>query len=721
MKGTHRYAPRAVAWALAVAAAFAPARRTVAEESAGTPPKAEAPPAPGGGELVEEIEVKGKRPTRSSSLEVREVRETAARDVGEALDGLADLAKVRKAGIANDVVLRGMKKDDVAVLIDGQQLHGGCPSRMDPPAFHLDYAEVDRIEVKKGPFDVTHPGGIGGLVDVRTRGTRRAGFGTEVNLSAGSAGTRETSGVLAYEVERADVLAGAAYKAGDPYVSGDGRNFTLAVPDRNPSTGLPNPARFRDRSATQTAYDVRSGWGKAGFAPAEGHRVDLSYTRQSSVDVLYPYLSMDGTADDTDRLSLQYAIAGTGLLRKAAAQTYWNRVQHDMNDATRCSSAADVASCTGSLPRSYSMSTAARTVTFGGKIQADLEGGWLAGADFASRTWDNTTTRVARSMPGQPYRDDASIPDVTIDGAGGFAQARRPLGERFALIVGARVDVQRAKAGIDRSAVYTAYRPGQDLRLSRADLLLSGNLQLEWTVVPSSLLFLGFGHGTRMPDPQELYMALSPMMQGAVAWVGNPGLRPTQNDEVDAGAKYTSGGVLLKAQLFHAWVTDYVSLANIGSTASPAKTYANVSARLYGGEASAKLSLPLRLFAGLGVAYTRGLNDSTGGNLAEIPPLKGIASLRWDAGWLFAEVEEVVAAPQPKVDAALGESETGGWAITNLRLGTAWRGVKVFAGVRNLLDRFYTEHLSYLRDPFASGVKVPEPGRTLYLNAQYQL
>ena len=29
------------------------------------------------------------------------------------------------------------------------------------------------------------------------------------------------------------------------------------------------------------------------------------------------------------------------------------------------------------------------------------------------------------------------------------------------------------------------------------------------------------------------------------------------------------------------------------------------------------------------------------------------------------------------------------------------------------------EHLSHLRDPFASGVRVPEPGRVAYLTAQY--
>jgi iron complex outermembrane receptor protein len=39
--------------------------------------------------------------------------------------------------------------------------------------------------------------------------------------------------------------------------------------------------------------------------------------------------------------------------------------------------------------------------------------------------------------------------------------------------------------------------------------------------------------------------------------------------------------------------------------------------------------------------------------------------------------------------------------------------------VQNLFDRTYVEHLSYQRDPFAAGFKVPEPGRSFQLAAQY--
>jgi hypothetical protein len=37
-------------------------------------------------------------------------------------------------------------------------------------------------------------------------------------------------------------------------------------------------------------------------------------------------------------------------------------------------------------------------------------------------------------------------------------------------------------------------------------------------------------------------------------------------------------------------------------------------------------------------------------------------------------------------------------------------------GVASLFDREYYEHLSYQRDPFRSGLRVPEPGRNLFLN-----
>lgn len=668
--------------------------------------------------LLEEIEVKSSRPARVDTLEVREVRETPARDLGEALEQQLGLGKVRKAGIANDLVLRGMKRDDVAVVVDGSRVHGACPSRMDPPSFHLDYAEVDRVEVRRGPFDVRQPGGLGGVVEVRTRGSGR-GAGAELNLGAGESGAMESSAVVSYGAERAGLLLGGSFKQGQPYTAGDGSNLLEAA------TGT---GRYRSTSSDRTAYDVRTGWARVDLAPADGHRVELAYTHQAADDVLYPFLLMDGLTDDTDRVNATWRLEeADGLVSGALGQVYWSGVDHLMDDRGRCSSAADPTACTGALPRAYSMSTRARSTIWGGKLEATTGRqealAVTVGADASLRNWDNTTTRVMRAQPGQPYATEASIPDVTTTMVGAYAQLTRPLVAGLRATAGARLDLAGSRADVDRSALHDTFSDAPGAR-DRTDVLLAGNVQLDWDAGGGASFFLGYGHGTRVPDPQERYMALTGMT-GRPAWVGNPALEPVRSDEVDLGAKLVAGGLLVKAQGYHAWVEDHVTLASVtvtpdGGAPLTAKTYRNVSARLLGGEASARLALPARLYASAAVTYTRGENASAGTPLAEIPPLRGSVALRWDTGRFFVEAEEQWAARQGRVDPALEEEPTRGWFITNLKAGAEWRGLKVFAGVRNLLDRYYVEHLSYQRDPFAAGVKVPEPGRTLYSNVQYR-
>lgn len=676
---------------------------------------ADGPPAGEPVVVLEEIVVKSGRAPQVDTLEVREVRETSARDLGEALAASPNLGKVRKAGIANDIVLRGLQRDDVALAIDGAQVHGACPSRMDPPAFHLDYAEVDRVEVKKGPFDVTTPGGLGGVVDVHAR-RAHPGWGTEVNLGGASESAVDASGTASYGSTRYDVLVGGAWKKGAPFVSGDGRSFTAVPVDG---------ARFRDQSGDQTAYDVRSGFARAGLALAPGQRLEVAYTRQSAADVLYPYLRMDGLRDDTDRATATYTAGALGPFSRLLARVYASRVEHDMTDEGRCSSSALVAGCSGALPRDYAMRTLASSSTWGGKLEAGLGGflDLLFGADFYARRWDNVTTRLASRAPGSglPYVDERSIPDVSILDGGLYAEARRDLsGVRAS--AGVRLDVARTEAAVDRSDLYRVFHPAGELASTRDDVLLAGNLQAEYDVAGAVTLFAGYGHGTRVPDPQERYFALSGM-GGNADWLGFPGLAPPRSDEVDLGVRLAGQRVLLKAQVFHAWLGDHVALVSrevaAGAATRRAKTYANVDARTFGYEASGRMALPAQLFLGASAAFTRGENDTDGVPLAEIAPFQAAASLRWDDGVFFVEAEEAFAARQDRVDARVLETPTPSHWTTSLRAGAAWRGGKLFAGVRNVFDRHYVEHLAYLRDPFASGAKVPEPGRTLYVNAQY--
>lgn len=687
-------------------------------------PAAVPPPVQLGKEiLVGEIVLKGRRPTRTDSLEAREVRERGARDLGEALASSPSIDKVRKGGIANDIVLRGMKKDDVAVTVDGAKVHGACPSRMDPPSFHLDYAEVDAVLVKRGPFDVSQTGSLGGAIDVRTR-RAHDGPGVELNLEGGSAALMSGSLTGSYGTERWDVLVGGALKQGRPYLMGDGRNFTEIIPQY---LGTASGVRYASTSDDRDAYRIGSGFGRVGLVPVDGQRLELGYAHQSAPLALYPYLKMDGVADDTDRVTARWSADRLGPVA-ATVSAYWNRVSHDMTDELRCSRAGalNAAACGSVLPRGWSMGTEARSRTWGG--QAEVRGGdavalvaWKAGADLYVRTWDNATTRWNQATTS--YATVAQIPDVRIQGAGLYGEAYRSLGAagaRTRLTAGVRVDLARTEARIDRRSVYGLYYPAADNALSHDDALVGGNLQLERELGAGVAAWVGYGHGTRVADPQERYMALE--AQGTKAmpdWLGQPRIAPVQSDEVDVGATWKARGVLVKAQAYHAWYASYITLVEAWNGTRWARTYDNVSARMFGGEITGRVALPWSLFAGVGASYTRGLNETAGTSLAEIPPFKASASVRWDDGRFFAEVEELYAAAQSKVDPRLLESPTPAWWTTSLKAGTSWKGMKVFASVNNLFDRQYVEHLSYQRDPFASGVKVPEPGRFFQLAAQY--
>ena len=220
----------------------------------------------------ETVSVVGEAPR--GTLQASELRELPAVDVGEALSWKAGLWRLRKGGIANDVVLRGLQSRDLNVLIDGQRVYGACPNHMDPAAFHVDFAEVDRVEVGKGPFDVKNQGGLGGTVNVVTR-KPETGWHATPDLAAGSFGLLNPSLTLGRGGERLSALAGYSHRRSLPYRDGDGRRFTEL-------------ANHRPENQDDDAFSIGTAWGRVVWAPAAGHQVDVAYTRQDSGAVLYP-------------------------------------------------------------------------------------------------------------------------------------------------------------------------------------------------------------------------------------------------------------------------------------------------------------------------------------------------------------------------------------------------------------------------------------------------
>jgi iron complex outermembrane receptor protein len=238
---------------------------------------------------------------------------------------------------------------------------------------------------------------------------------------------------------------------------------------------------------------------------------------------------------------------------------------------------------------------------------------------------------------------------------------------------------------------------------------VSGNIQLIWTPLAQVEITAGFGSGVRPPDPQELYINSSRQQ-------GNPFLNPTRNNEADLGVKYATDRLFVKAAIFNSSLDDYINLVQSGTT----RSFRNIDANIWGAEFGSQFALPYDLFLKGYLSYSEGKNDTDGGPLSEMPPLKGTLALRYDVNTWFVEVAENFANRQDRVDTALNEQTTAGWMTTDLKGGYNFRALSVYAGIYNMLDKYYYTHLSYQRDPFASGVKVPENGRNFYVTAAYR-
>jgi iron complex outermembrane receptor protein len=260
----------------------------------------------------------------------------------------------------------------------------------------------------------------------------------------------------------------------------------------------------------------------------------------------------------------------------------------------------------------------------------------------------------------------------------------------------------------------------------------SGLLRLERTA-GNWTLFAGASQTLRTADASERFLAVAnavPMMR----WTGNPGLAPETHRQLDTGVVWSSDRQRVDLVLFRDDVKDYIlrdrAHGQEGIALNDnASIYRNVDAQLQGLEASWGWEFADRWSASADLAYVRSQNTEDNRAIAQTPPLNGSISLaytapNWDVGSTFrwSDRQDRVDS-NPMLGSGLDAGETPGWAILNLyaRLSLG-AGGELRAGVDNIFDRSYAEHLNRgNRDPFyPEPLRVNEPGRTLWARYEYR-
>lgn len=655
----------------------------------------------------EQIHVEAKSLPFQDQLDMSEVRESSAKDLGEALTAVDGIFKIRQGGIANDVVVRGFQQNNLNILIDGARIYGSCPGHMDPPAQQVDLAEVDHVEIVMGAFDTDSAGSLGSELRVVTK-TPPLGVHFTPSVSFGSFDYFNPAATVSFGNSKFRILAGYSYRVSDPYKDGSGKSF-LAY------------ANYSSAALNKHAFDINTGWFTAEWTPTVDQLFSLSYTRQQSDLILYPYQTMDSDFGSADRATLKYEIHNLSFpVRAIRFESYFTQVIHFMSDRYRTSAAMAMGS-------PWMMAAEPRSRTFGGQVQFDGSKELTFGFEGYHRNWNMWEFM---NMSGMLSMNPA-VPNVDTNLVGAFADYHHSFSDRFKLGGGLRFDHDSMSTGIPDldTDPYFAYQNTRSTM--QTDNYGSGNLRLSYTLPREIEFFAGAGVTGRVPDAEERYLQQYSMSESDI---GNPNLPVVRNTEATAGAIYRHGSTYFKPTLFFSNLDNYIlvndqpllnPLMGMTGMSNSVRSFTNVDARIYGGEASYGVSLPASFSLRGGSSYSRGTNDpkheagvyST--NLPEMPPFRTWAALRYTHHWGFAEVGGTGVGRQGLVDTDLKETPTPGYGLMNAKLGLLFRRWTVSFVVDNLLNRFYYENLSYYRDPFASGVKVPEPGRNFFTQVKY--
>jgi iron complex outermembrane receptor protein len=608
-------------------------------------------------------------------------------DLAEALSkNVPSVSIVRRSGIANDIILRGQKKDNINVLLDDAKVHGACPNRMDPPTSHVLTNNIENVKVIEGPYDVENFGTLSGLVKVETKEPTKDVHG-EVNLNAGSYGYRKASATVSGGTDKLKLLVSTSTEEGDQYEDGNGHNFY----EQQVEKGMTTATQYSNKE--QKAFEKKTLLTKGQYNITDDSELKLSYTANRSDEVLYPAGSMDADYDDSNIYTVGYTARNLGKLSKELdLDYYYSNVDHPMSTKLRNSGVTNY------------MTARYKTSAHGEKIKNVMEVAdslVTVGLDTSVRNWKGEMykTNVAT---GAISMNSVPLASTDTTNKAIFSKVEKSFG-KLDLEAGARydyTDIDTAKASVD----------------DKKYVGLNANIFGVYNVDEKMKYFAGIGKSSRVPDARELYNAGS----GAL---GNPDLEETKNYEADLGFDKTIGNFQIKPKLFYSVLKDYIYNPYVSGTGTA--KFENIDAKIYGLDISGLYAMTDNFSLDYGVAFQKGKKDEalpgkTDKDLAEIPPLKGNLALNYeiDKTKYTAEVEAVDS--WNNYDSDAGEKELNGYALFNLRYtNQLHKNIGLTLGLDNVFDKVYNSTNTYKDIMYATTTSFNDPGRYGYINLKY--
>ena len=639
-----------------------------------------------------------------------------ASDGADYLKNIPGFSVIRKGGTDGDPVLRGMSGSRVGILIDGQEVYGGCGGRMDPPTAYVFPEAYDQVTVLKGPQSVLNGAGFSaGTVqfEKKIKHYTDPDYSMYSSFKQGSFGRSDQFVDLRGGVSEGYAQMIATRSHSDNYKDGNGDTVNSEYTRWN--TGL-----------------------SVGFTPNENTVVELSASKGDG-EAKYADRTMDASKLERENLSfkfIEYDIAEN--VEQLEFQAYYNYVDHIMDNYSLRSAPIVMGS-----PK-YSAMNPDRT-TEGGKIKLtttipNLNATNITGIDLKR---DEHTGRSAMMKASASAADDTmlSAPRVTdfrFKQIGIFDESTFNLDDHQKIIAGLRVDKHEVLDNRAKFGMLNIINPNY---LHKDDATLTSGFTRYENTINDMTYYVGFGHSERFPDYWERTV-FNLESEASKAFIP----KPEKTNQIDVGTHWSSGNVFGSASAFYSKVNDYIQTRWLDANGNPLSvpygmgttTYTkvtNVDATLYGGELELgyKITSSYKILSAL--SYVHGQNDTENKPLAQQPPLELKISAMYEDNVYSAGFLARFAAKQDRYDMGNGSivmmgvdtGETPGFAVFSLNGSYKYSKNVIFsAGIDNIFNTAYAEHLSrtdYINPSvgFIGQEKINEPGRNLWLEVKILL
>ncbi|MDF0733784.1 TonB-dependent copper receptor [Pseudomonas entomophila] len=608
-----------------------------------------------------------------------------ASDGADYLKTIPGFSAIRSGGTNGDPVLRGMFGSRLNILTNGGVMLGACPNRMDAPTSYISPETYDRLTVIKGPQSVIWgPGGSAGTILFEREPEQFGTLGSRVNAS-----------LLAGSNGRFDKVLDAA--------AGNSQAYARFVGNQSRSDDYQDG----NGDSVPSRWDKWNGDATLGWTPDADTLLELTAGKGDG-EARYAGRGMDGSQFKRESLGLRFEKSNLGeVLDKVEAQVYYNYADHVMDNYS-------LRTPSGSGMMGMPMVSNVDRRTLGARIKATWR--WadvqlVSGLDAQTNEHRKRGGMGVDAHKGQPWTKDADFHNYGL-----FSELTWYASGEDRFITGARLDRASARDFRQGSATHGD---------TRADRLPSGFVRYEHDLaaIPATS-YIGLGHAQRFPDYWELF---SPTRGPNGSVNAFDSLKPEKTTQLDFGIQYQGERLEAWASGYVGHVRDFILFdyrsAMMGMSSTQAQ---NIDARIMGGELGAAYRLTENWKADVTLAYAWGKNSSDGKALPQMPPLESRLGLTysrddWSVGalWRLVAAQHRIAENQGNVVGKDYEQSAGFGVFSLNGAYKVNRNLKLSAGVDNLFDKAYAEHLNLAGNagfgyPAADPQPVNEPGRTFW-------